>query len=285
MNENSGEHFITKMPVTPEVRGEVYAAIIFAILASIYILSTPKIPAVLTPTPLVVVRATSEREIVHGDTTKKQVIFTFDGGEGNQSADLILQTLAKHHAIGSFFLTGKFIEHNPDLVRLMVAEGNEIYSHTYDHPHLPTLTDEEISQEFKKMATVLKDVAHVSPQPYFRAPYGDRDDRVLGVAFKEGYQSVYWTVDARDWMESQGETARDVENRILQNVAPGTIYLMHFGDTITGAVLDDVFTKIESQGYKLASLKEGLRSEGSTAENETATVLGAVLQPNLYEGP
>ncbi len=197
-------------------------------------------------------------EIVRGDTTKKQVTFTFDAGEGAQSADSILQVLAKHKTKGTFFLTGKFIERNPDLVRRMVALGHEIYSHTYDHPHLTQLTDGEILDEFKKMEEVLYKTAGISPKPYFRPPYGDRDDRVLRAAFKAGYESIYWSIDGRDWEETLGTNAADVRARILNNLAPGNIYLMHVGDTITGTILDDVFTEIENRGYTLVSLTQGL---------------------------
>ena len=198
------------------------------------------------------------KEITHGDTSKKEVIFTFDGGGTAQSADQVLQVLAKHGVKGTFFLTGIFVLVHPNLVKNMVAQGDEIFSHTFDHPNLTTISSEEITSELTKMESVLLSTAGVSPKPYFRAPYGARDARVISVAAANGYESVYWTVDGEDWKEPQGETAADVENRILSSLAPGTIYLMHLGDTITGSILDDVFTKIEAQGYKIVSLSQGI---------------------------
>ena len=78
------------------------------------------------------------------------------------------------------------------------------------------------------------------------------------VALRAGFQSVYWTTDALDWKESQGITASDVKSRIFSNLAPGAIYLMHLGDTLTGAVLDEVLTEIEARGYSIVSLTEGI---------------------------
>ena len=205
--------------------------------------------AVLAPTP---------PEITRGNTSKKEVIFTFDGGGGIQSGDAIVAALAKHHVKGTFFLTGKMIEAHPDLVKSIVAAGHEIFSHTYDHLNLTALTDTQITAELTKTENVLQIIVGVSPKPYFRAPYGARNARVLAVAAKDGYQSVYWTVDALDWREPQGETVQQVKDRILSNVAPGTIYLMHVGDTITGTILDDVFTTIEARGYKIVSLTQGI---------------------------
>lgn len=211
-------------------------------------------PPVIVPAPV----AASEQEIIRGNTSKKQLIFTFDGGAGATSSEQILVALAKHRVKGTFFLTGKFVDAHPDLVRRMIADGHEIFSHTYDHPHLTQLPDEKIASEFQKMEQSLEIAGGISPKPFFRAPYGDRDARVRDVAFKAGYESVYWTVDARDWQEPKGETADDVRSRILDNAAPGSIYLMHLGDSITGAILDDVFTQLEGRGYKLVSLTQGL---------------------------
>jgi delta-lactam-biosynthetic de-N-acetylase len=198
------------------------------------------------------------KEITHGDTYKKQVIFTFDGGGTTESGDKILEVLAKHHVKGTFFLTGKMVEKNPDLVKRIAFAGHEIFNHTYDHPDLTKASAEKISEELSNMEKVLQKTTGLSPKPYFRAPYGSRNAEVLATAEKDGYQSIYWTVDALDWKEKQGETSVQVKKRILTSVAPGALYLMHVGDNITGSILDDVFTTIESEGYKIVSLTQGL---------------------------
>ena len=239
-------------------------AIIFVVLISVFVVhaffrtsqTVPKIQpknipqATTTPQDMT--------EIRHGDRTKKQIIFTFDGGSGIQSGGKILEVLAKHHVKGTFFLTGKMMEANPILVRRIALSGHEIFNHTYDHPNLTTISDVKIVEELKGMEKVLQSIAGVSPKPYFRAPFGASDARVLAVAAKYGYRSVHWTIDAFDWKEEEGETADQVKNIILSTIAPGNIYLMHIGDNITGAILDDVFTIIESRGYKIVSLTQGL---------------------------
>ncbi len=201
---------------------------------------------------------TSQKEITHGDTSKKQIIFTFDGGGTTESGSAILEALAKHHVTGTFFLTGKMVLAHPDFVKNIALAHHEIFSHTYDHPDLTKLSDEKVSEELTNFSDLLEKTVNISPKPYFRAPYGSRDARVLSIAEKNGYQSVYWTIDALDWKEKQGETAAGVEKRILSTLAPGNIYLMHVGDTITEKILDDVFSEIELRGYKIVSLTQGL---------------------------
>lgn len=199
------------------------------------------------------------KEITWGDKTKKQVIFTFDAGAGSQSAAKILETLARHHVTGTFFMTGQWAKKNPDIAQEIIRQGHEIFNHTYRHPHLPQLSDEQIVQEFTKAEQAIKDATGALPKPYFRAPYGDRDSRVLRVAASQGYRSVYWTVDALDWKESEGYTAAQSKEKILRAIKPGAIYLMHVGDTITGKILDEVFTEIEQKGYQIVSLGIGIQ--------------------------
>ena len=68
---------------------------------------------------------------------------------------------------------------------------------------------------------------------------------------------VYWTFDELDWMP--GKTAQDVKNQIYSKISPGAIILMHVGDDITGNILDEVFTKVGNDGYKIVNLSEGIK--------------------------
>src|ERR1035437_9926575 len=54
------------------------------------------------------------KEIVYGNKSKKEVIFTFDFGGPNLSGNKILEVLAKHQVEGTFFVTGKMAENYPD---------------------------------------------------------------------------------------------------------------------------------------------------------------------------
>jgi peptidoglycan/xylan/chitin deacetylase (PgdA/CDA1 family) len=198
-------------------------------------------------------------EIAWGNRDKKQVIFTFDGGSGIQSAQAILDTLAKHKVKGTLFLTGSWVSKNPDLTKQIAKKGYEIYNHTYNHPYLTQIPDAQIISELKAADDLVFNLTGKHTKPYFRPPYGARNDHVREVAAKEGYQSVYWTIDALDWKESSGTTADQVKARIMENLKPGTIYLMHIGDNITGQILDEVFQQIKGQGYSIVSLSQGIK--------------------------
>lgn len=242
-----------KIKLSIEVRIAIFLLIIFGL----YIFLFPEQKTVI-PEPDVEILPASLEEIVHGDKNKMQVIFTFDGGDSAISGEKILDVLNKHEVKGTFFVSGKFVEKNTLLVKKIHESGHEIFNHTYSHPYLTLISDEQISKELLEMNNALKIITNQSTKPFFRPPYGDRDDRVLKQAFDSGYRSVYWTVDALDWKESEGETADTVRYRILSTLAPGNIYLMHIGDNITGDILHDLFSTIKLKGYKIVSLTQGL---------------------------
>lgn len=210
------------------------------------------------PVPPSLLSGSVPREIVRGDKSNQQVIFTFDGGAGTQSAQAILATLAKHHVQATFFLTGTFASKNPDLVKQIAGQGHEIFNHTYTHPHLPALSDEQIINEFTRAEEIIINLTGKSTKPYFRPPYGDRDTRVLRLAASQGYQSIFWTTDAMDWRETEGFQAQESKERILSNIKPGEIYLLHIGDTISGQILDDALTQIKAKGYRTVPLSQGM---------------------------
>lgn len=235
---------------------EIRLALFFLVIFGLSLLIIPDKPVVIEkPVPVV---ATSNIEINRGDVSKKQVIFTFDGGDANVSGEKILAVLAKHNVKSQFFLTGKFIQSNHNLVKKIDKEGHKIYNHTDSHPYMTTISNEQIVEELEKTEKVLQVLIGKSSKPYFRPPYGNRDQRVLDVAFLAGYQSVYWTIDAMDWQESEGRSEWEVKNIVLDSLAPGNIYLMHIGDNITGNILDELFTTIKAKGYNVVSLQQGL---------------------------
>lgn len=198
-----------------------------------------------------------ENEISRGNPNKKQIIFTFDCGAGNNSADKILAVAQKHNVKLTFFATGKFAEKYPETIKKIAAAGHEIFNHTYSHPHLTQIADEEIKNELEKTDKIISDLTGLITKPYFRPPYGDRNQHVLDIAKEIGFHSVYWTTDALDWMPDK--TADQVKQRIYSSLKNGEIILMHVGDDITGNILDEVFTKVENEGYKITNLSEGLK--------------------------
>ncbi|HNT30062.1 MAG TPA: polysaccharide deacetylase family protein [bacterium] len=212
---------------------------------------TPESAPEVTPLP---VFTSTPPELTRINTSEAVIVLTFDGGSGVQSLNGILTTLSDHQLQATFFLTGDWMEKNPDATKRIAACGHDIFNHTYHHPHLKQITDEEIVTELTQTDELLTSLTGKTGKPFFRPPYGERDDHILAVAAQTGYQSVYWTVDALDWQESEGRTAAEVKQRIYDHLEPGAIILMHIGDSLTEEALPEVIITIESQGYMIKPL-------------------------------
>ena len=58
------------------------------------------------------------------------VALTFDDGPDPVRTPELLEVLARHDVKATFFLTGKQVAANPELVRRIVAEGHVVGNHT-----------------------------------------------------------------------------------------------------------------------------------------------------------
>lgn len=197
-------------------------------------------------------------QITWANRNKNQVVFTFDAGSGTNSFWPIINAFEARGLKTTFFLTGRWAETNPTLVQTIAQKGHEFFNHTYSHPRLTQISDQAIIDELQKTDEIIFNLTGRHTQPYFRPPYKAVDSRVLEVAARQGYQSALWTIDALDWKEGLGPMPEDVKNQILNNLAPGTIYLMHIGDNYTGVVLDEVLGEIINRGYTIVPLSEGV---------------------------
>lgn len=196
-------------------------------------------------------------EVERGDAGSKIVALTFDAGAASDSTPQILDVLRKRNVKVTFFLTGKWVEQNPKLAKRIAEEGHELGNHTYSHPKLTSMSEAEVLEELLKAEKIIKQATGEDPRPFFRAPFGARDQRILDIVAKRGYFSVYWTADSFDWKE--GIADNEVRDRVFSVISPGAIILSHAGSSVEARVLPSVLDEIEKRGYKAGKLSDVLR--------------------------
>lgn len=197
-------------------------------------------------------------EFARGDVSGPRIALTFDAGSGAAPASDILDTLAKHGIHATFFLTGKWVEKNPDLTRRIVAEGHSIGNHTFSHRRLTDLSSGEIIDEIERTEQLIMQLTGKSTKPLLRVPYGARDKRVLSVLEGLGYTSIYWDLDSWDSVKA-GITSGEIEQRVLGRVRNGSVILMHCGSRPTADALDSILQKLEAAGYQPVTIGELMR--------------------------
>ena len=110
------------------------------------------------------------------------VCFDFEGSHGmphelpydlDKGAGLILDKLAEYDAHAVFFVVGRMVEDNPDLIRAIAAAGHEIGLHGYEHHHLSRYDAEALAlfgMNLARAGSLLADITGARPIG-FRAPY------------------------------------------------------------------------------------------------------------------
>ena len=203
------------------------------------------------------VQTVSAAEIAIGNTSRPHIALTFDAGGPSEPAARILDILAKHHVHSTFFITGDWANLNPDLVRRIHNEGHEIGNHTMHHPDLRTLSDQGECTELNQAEQVISSLTGVTTRPYYRPPYGGRDNRVRTLAAQIGYRTVYWTIDTLDWQTTA--TSDSITKIVMANIKNGVIILMHAGSQVESETLDGLMTKIEQMGYQMVTVTQVLQ--------------------------
>lgn len=181
---------------------------------------------------------------------------TYDDGPSPYTPDL-LTYLDQNDLKATFFTIGSRVLGLPMTLQAEYMDGHQIAVHTWSHPSLTTLTNEEIIAELGWSKKVIFDVIGVTPN-MMRPPYGDIDDRVRAICTAMGLTPILWTrisplatFDTDDFDISGGLT--NVGNvlanwqQILGNVSKintGFIVLEHdlfqqAVDVATGYILPD----------------------------------------------
>jgi peptidoglycan/xylan/chitin deacetylase (PgdA/CDA1 family) len=199
-------------------------------------------------------------ELSRGDVHSSKIALTFDAGADSAPASSILDTLARHGIHATFFLTGRWIERNPDLTRRIAAAGHEIGNHTYSHRRLTTLNAGDITEEAEKTDQLVLKLTGKSTKPLLRVPYGSRDKRVLSTLAKQGYRSIYWDLDSWDSVKV-GITSDEIRDRVLGRVRNGSIILMHCGSQATADALDSILQQLLADGYEPVTVSELMRPQ------------------------
>jgi peptidoglycan-N-acetylglucosamine deacetylase len=162
--------------------------------------------------------------VAHGNPGQRMVALTFDDGPSGRTS-AILRVLAHHRAHATFFVVGRATRGMDPLLRHMTAAGNELADHTYSHADLLVLSKPKRTDELRWTSALVEQATGVKPR-FFRPPYGATGTAVNRLGRSLGLVPVLWSVDSRDW---QLPGTRAIVRRVLANVKPGAIVLLHDG--------------------------------------------------------
>ena len=192
-----------------------------------------------------------------GNDSEKVIYLTFDCGYENGNTEPILDALKKHNVKATFFVVGHFLDTAPELTKRMVEEGHAVGNHTYHHPDMSAISDQESFQkELDDVADSFYEITGTKLSKYYRPPQGKCNAENVKMAQEIGYSTIFWSLAYVDWDTEKQPSHAEAFDKLTTRIHPGAIVLLHNTSQTNGEILDELLTKWEDMGYTFKPLSE-----------------------------
>ena len=185
------------------------------------------------------------------------VALTFDDGPTPYYSPGIISYLEQTHTPATFFVLGQYAQAYPWLVQREAADGFTIGIHTWNHPDMVSLTPSQRAWQLAATAQQLHtDLGANACLWLWRPPYGSYNSTIVAQAGTFGLTTIMWNDDPADWSQPGTMT---IVNRVLANVQPGSIILLHDGPAgraQTLAALPYILAGLHQRGLTPVSLPQ-----------------------------
>ena len=193
--------------------------------------------------------------IAIGNKEKKYIYLTFDEGYEAGYTDKILQTLNSNNVKATFFITAHYLNTNSGLVQKMINEGHIVGNHTVNHKSMPSLSIDKIKTEVMNLHSAIYEKFGYEMK-YIRPPMGELSEFSLSATNNLGYTTVMWSLAYDDWDEKKQGRQSYAREKILSNIHPGCVMLLHGNSSDNCEILGDIIQEIKNMGYEFKSLDE-----------------------------
>ena len=203
----------------------------------------------------------AQKAFCHGEREEKYVALTFDDGPHPRYTEKILSVLAKYGIKATFFMIGANVANYPEVAKRVYGEGHEIGCHTYTHPHMKKIANEELATEITRCEDLFAKLE--IPRPLlFRPPEGFRSASQVELIEKRGYKLVIWSLDPKDWT---GISAEKMVSTAIKQIQGGDILLFHDyisvqNNTITA--IEQLIPQLLDSGYQFVTVSELMKKSG-----------------------
>jgi peptidoglycan/xylan/chitin deacetylase (PgdA/CDA1 family) len=180
-------------------------------------------------------------------TGEREVWLTIDDGPTGDTP-AVLDLFDRYGVKATFFVKGALAEEHPDFIREIVRRGHTIGNHSYSHPSgtFWCLPPGSIAAQIERCNLVLAGILGERPI-LFRAPVGTKNPSVHPVLQRNGMTLVGWNARAFDTKTNDPER---VARRIVRDLAPGAIILLHQGRRESMRMLERVIQEVQQRGYR-----------------------------------
>ena len=185
-------------------------------------------------------------------TEHKVIAITFDDGPHPINTPEILDIL-KDRAKATFFCIGSKMEGNESLVRRMNSDGHLIGTHSYTHSNwFDFFSSRRMKEELLKSEESVKNMIGKRPL-LFRPPYGVINPMLKKALSSFSYHIIGYSNRSLDTVSKDENRVLD---RLIRNLRPGDIVLLHETVPFAPALLRKLLYRIAEKGFIVVGLDE-----------------------------
>lgn len=196
-------------------------------------------------------------------TEEKKIAISFDAAWGNEETQTLIDILKEYNVKTTFFVVGSWVDKYPDSVKALAEAGHEVCNHSNTHPHMPKLTQQEMTAQITECNKKIMAITGKSPL-LFRPPYGDYNNAVIDTVNSLKMYPIQWDVDSLDW---KNPAPSAIVRRVTSQVKPGSIVLFHNGAKNTPTALPAVIEALQKQGYQIVPVSQLIYKDHYTIDN------------------
>jgi peptidoglycan/xylan/chitin deacetylase (PgdA/CDA1 family) len=199
------------------------------------------------------------QQVWRADRTQPRIALTFDTGQGTPVVKLILAELQQANVRATFFIVGNWAIKNGDVVRAIVAGKHELGNHSYSHPNLTLLADDQVLAQMVETENIVRQETGCTTRPFFRAPFGATNKHVQQLIGQAGFINFMWSVHGGDWLP--GATVESIHQLVVQNTGNGSIIILHSSVLATAEAVPLIIGDLRARGFQFVTLSELLTTD------------------------
>lgn len=213
-------------------------------------------------------------EMPEGADGKKVVYLTFDDGPSTTVTPRILDILEKEGVDATFFVVGKYVDSEKELVKREAAEGNAVAIHSYTHDYEYLYPGGKINvqncmSDFEKTEESIKNIlgqdykirALRLPGGYYSWNNNDPGNAkaVIDKMHEKDWYQIEWNCLSGDAEGNYPKTADQLYQETVQTVGTRekAVILMHdtYQKEATAEALPRIIQYLKQQGYEFKTIQ------------------------------
>ena len=192
----------------------------------------------------------------------RMLALTYDDGPARGATRSVLNALRQHGAQATFFIVGRTIARNHDMLARQQDSGHSIQSHSYTHTYPKDLKPGEAFKEDERLRAELSEAIGIVPT-LMRAPGGTD---AYYVRKQIGYPMLNWSAPSGD---SGNDNVRGIITALQNRAADGAVVLMHDSRPQCYKYTEAFLEYLCRNGYLCVTVEELFSDAGVALEPNT----------------